>query len=104
MIICSFANVCHDVQVIVGYHLKNPKHLIKHFAMLTRDTDDNFEIVRILLELLYQRTHLDSLGTSTKDEHYSLHRLFVCIKALYLSNTERDLLLLQLRLVSHILW
>jgi arylamine N-acetyltransferase len=34
----------HNVQVVARLHLKEPKELVKHLAMLSRDRDDEFKI------------------------------------------------------------
>ena len=63
----------HDVEVVVRLDIEDGEHLVEHFAMLTGDAHDGFELSISLLKFLHKRTHLNGLGTSAKNEHYFLH-------------------------------
>ena len=64
----------HDVQVVIRHDLEDAQHLVQHLAVLARHAHNRLELSRILLELLYQRAHLDGLRPRAENEHYSLHR------------------------------
>ena len=63
----------HDVQVVIRLHIEDPEHLVQHLTVLSRYSHDCLEILRILLELLHQRAHLDGLRASPENEHYYIH-------------------------------
>ena len=63
----------HDVQVVIRLHIEDPEHLVQHLTVLSRYAHDCLEILRILLELLHQRAHLDALRAGSENEHYFFH-------------------------------
>ena len=63
----------HDIQVIVRLYIEDAKYLIQHLPVLTGHAHDRLKLLRILLELLHQRAHLDGLRAGSENEHYSLH-------------------------------
>ena len=85
----------HDVQIIVGLDLKDFEHLVQHLSVLAGHAYDGFELIRMLLELLHQRAHLDGLWAGTEDEHNFLHyggfidkRHFLALKKSFASNSD----------------
>ena len=56
----------HDVQVVIGLHIKDSEHLVQHLTVLAGNTNDSLEIFRIFLELLHQWAHLNGLRTGSK--------------------------------------
>ena len=63
----------HDIQVEVRLHLEDPQHLVQHLPMLPRHAHDRLKLLRILLELLHQRAHLDGLRPGPENEHDFFH-------------------------------
>ena len=43
--------------------------------MLPSHAHDGLKLLRILLELLHQRAHLNGLGPGSENEHYGFHVL-----------------------------
>ena len=63
----------HDIQIIIRLHIENCQHLVQHFPMLPRHAHNRLERLRILLERLHQRTHLNRLRPRSKHQHYLFH-------------------------------
>ena len=57
----------HDIQVIIRLHLEYAQHLVQHLPMLPRHAHDRLKLLRILLELLHQRAHLDGLRAGSEN-------------------------------------
>ena len=51
----------HYIEIIIRLHFEYPQHLVQHLPMLPRHAHDGPKVLRILLELLHQRTHLNRL-------------------------------------------
>lgn len=64
----------HDRQVMVGCHVEDSKDLVEHFAVLARYGDDGLELIRVRLQLVDERAHLDCLRSGAEDEHYLILR------------------------------
>ena len=62
----------HYIQVKIWCDFKQSQHLIKHFTMLSSNTDYCLEVICMLLKLLYQRAHFNCLWTGSKNKHYCL--------------------------------
>ena len=63
----------HNRQVVVGSHVEDAQHLVEHLAMLARHGNDGLELIRMRLQLVDERAHLDGLRAGAEDEHYFLH-------------------------------
>ena len=59
-------SLLHNIEVEVGLHLEDAQHLVKHLAVLSRHAHNRLKLLRILLELLDQRAHLDRLRPRSK--------------------------------------
>ena len=57
----------HDVQVKIRRDLKYTEHLVQHLAVLPGYSHYCLKLIRMLLELLYQRGHLYGLGAGSED-------------------------------------
>lgn len=73
--VSKILSLLHDIQVIVWLNIKDSQYLVKHFTVLTCHTYDSIKFIRTLLELLNQRTHLDSFWTCSKNQHYFLYHI-----------------------------
>ena len=71
--IVKILSLLHDIQIIIRLHLEDAQYLIQHLPMLPSHTHNRLKLLRILLELLHQRAHLDGLGAGSEDKHYFLH-------------------------------
>lgn len=60
----------HDRQVVVGCHVEDAQHLVKHLSVLARHGDDGLELIRARPQLVDERAHLDRLRAGSEDEHY----------------------------------
>ena len=76
----------HNIEVEVGLHLEDAQHLVQHLAVLPRHAHNRLKLLRILLELLHQRAHLNRLRPCTKHKHYFLHQTYVLIS--YVINSQ----------------
>ena len=56
----------HNIEVEVGLHLEDAQHLVQHLAVLSRHAHNRLKLLRILLELLHQRAHLNRLRPRSK--------------------------------------
>ena len=65
----------HNIQIIIRNDFKYMQYLIKHFAMLTGNTYDCLELLRIFLKFFHQRSHLYGFGTSPENQHNLLHAI-----------------------------
>ena len=63
--------VLHDIQVKIRLHIEDAQHLVQHLPMLPSHAHNRLELLRILLELLHQRAHLDGLRAGSENEHNS---------------------------------
>lgn len=63
----------HDRQVVVGRHVEDAQHLVKHLAVLARHGHDGLELIRPRLQLVDEWAHLDCLWAGSEDEHDFSH-------------------------------
>lgn len=63
----------HDRQVVVGSHVEDAQHLVEHLAVLARHGNDGLELIRMRLQLVDERAHLDGLRAGAEDKHHFLH-------------------------------
>ena len=66
-------SLLHNVEVEVGLHLEDAQHLVQHLAVLSRHAHNRLKLLRIFLELLHQRAHLNRLRPRSKHKHYFFH-------------------------------
>ena len=71
--IVQVLSLLHNIEVEVGLHLEDAQHLVQHLAVLSRHAHNRLKLLRILLELLDQRTHLNRLWSRSKHKHYFFH-------------------------------
>ena len=64
--IVEVLSLLHDVQVVIGLHIKDGEHLVQHLTVLTGNTHYSLKLCRVLLELLHQRAHFNSLWACSK--------------------------------------
>ena len=64
----------HDGEVVVGCHVEDAQHLVEHLAVLAGHGDDSIELIRVRLQLVDERAHLDCLRTGAEDDHYLIFR------------------------------
>ena len=67
----------HDIQIIFGSDAKHFQYLIQHLPVLCRDANPRFKMFRIFLERFYKRSHLNRFRTSTENEQYLFHLLYL---------------------------
>lgn len=60
-------SLLHYVQVKIRRDLKYTEHLVQHLTVLTGYSHYCLKLIRMLLELLYQRGHLYGLGAGSED-------------------------------------
>ena len=64
----------HDGEVVIGRDVEDAQHLVEHLAVLAGHGDDSIELIRVRLQLVDERAHLDCLRTGAEDEHYLIFR------------------------------
>ena len=65
----------HYVEVVVGTDVEYLKHLVEHLPVLAGDAYRGAELSGMLLEFLYERSHLDGLGAGPENKHDTLGRV-----------------------------
>lgn len=71
--ISKILTLLHDVEVVVGCNFEDFEYLVKHFSMLSRNADYDFEFLWMLLEFLDKRTHFYGLRSRSENKHYLFH-------------------------------
>ena len=71
--VIKILTLLHDVEVVVGCNFEDFEYLVKHFSMLSRNADYDFEFLWMLLEFLDKRTHFYGLRSRSENKHYLFH-------------------------------
>ena len=65
--IIEILTLFHDVEVIIRHNIKQLKHLVKHFTMLSGYSNYGFECIGMLFKFLYQGSHFNCFRSGTED-------------------------------------